>query len=88
MDTHSQAINWRNKATWKLSAFNTAGCLLGCAIGDLATILWFQFYAAETNPVFVMSLAIINGLVTSSRVGSSPPMHSHAERGNERSPME
>jgi hypothetical protein len=59
------SIHWRCKHTWKRSAYNTLWCLLGCAIGDLGTIFTFQIYAPDTHTLLVMSLAIINGLMTS-----------------------
>jgi energy-converting hydrogenase Eha subunit A len=66
---HHQAIestfHWHDRAVWQKSAYNTAWCLLGCSIGDFGTIAWFQFYSPETNPLIVMSLAIINGIITS-----------------------
>ena len=38
----STSLNWSCRNTWKTSAKNTAWCLLGCAIGDFGTILFFQ----------------------------------------------
>ena len=35
-------FNWSCKHTWKKSAKNTTWCLLGCAIGDFGTILFFN----------------------------------------------
>lgn len=58
-------FHWRCKHTWRRSAHNTAWCLLGCSIGDFGTILAFQIYAPDTNTLLVMSLAIVNGLLTS-----------------------
>ena len=58
-------FHWRCKHTWQRSAVNTAWCLLGCATGDFATILWFQLYSPETSPFIVMPLAMTNGLLTS-----------------------
>ncbi|PCK07308.1 MAG: hypothetical protein COA42_14995 [Alteromonadaceae bacterium] len=58
-------FHWRCRHTWKQSARNTFWCLLGCAMGDFATIFAFQLWAPETNPILVMGLAIINGLLTS-----------------------
>lgn len=49
----------------KTPAKNTGWCLLGCAIGDFGTILAFQWWAPDTNPMLVMGLAMINGLLTS-----------------------
>ena len=60
-----QSINWNCKNTWKLSAKNTAWCVLGCAIGDFGTILFFQLSQIPFPVLGVMILAIINGLITS-----------------------
>jgi hypothetical protein len=58
-------INWFCKHTWKQSSINTAWCLLGCSIGDFGTIFVFQ-NIEHSWPVWqVMSLAIMNGLLTS-----------------------
>ena len=59
------AINWRCKHTWKSASDNTSWCLLGCAIGDLGTIGYFQFMGIVWPVWAVMSLAIFNGLTTS-----------------------
>ena len=40
-------------------------CLLGCAIGDLGTIAFFQFTGIPWPTLAIMTLAIINGLLTS-----------------------
>ena len=61
----SHAINWNCKNTWKLSAKNTAWCVLGCAIGDFGTILFFQLSQIPFPVLGIMILAIINGLITS-----------------------
>lgn len=58
-------FNWLDIAIWNQSAKNTAWCLLGCVIGDFGTILWFQVYSPETSPLVVMSLAVINGILSS-----------------------
>ena len=58
-------FHWRCKHTWRTSGKNTAWCLLGCAIGDFGTIFWFQTNAPDTAMWIVMSLAIMNGLLTS-----------------------
>ena len=58
-------FNWSCKNTWNRSAKNTAWCLIGCAIGDFGTILFFQLTKIPF-PVFgIMTLAVINGLITS-----------------------
>ena len=65
MSSESLTFNWSCKHTWKRSAKNTAWCLLGCSIGDFGTILFFQL-SQIPFPVFgIMTLAIINGLITS-----------------------
>ncbi len=58
-------IDWKCKGTWKVSAKNTFWCLLGCAIGDLGTILFFQLSEIPFPLMGIMILAIINGLITS-----------------------
>ena len=58
-------INWSCNHTWKRSAKNTAWCLLGCAIGDFGTILFFQLTKIPFPLLGIMILAIINGLITS-----------------------
>ena len=58
-------FNWSCKHTWKRSAKNTAWCLLGCAIGDFGTILFFQITKIPFPVLGIMILAIINGLITS-----------------------
>ena len=58
-------INWRCKHTWKTASYNTSWCLLGCAIGDLGTIAYFQFMGISWPVWAIMSLAIFNGLITS-----------------------
>ena len=58
-------FNWNCKHTWKRSAKNTAWCLLGCAIGDFGTILFFQLTKISFPVLGIMTLAIINGLITS-----------------------
>ena len=63
-----QTINdgfWRCKHTWKRSRLNTLWCLLGCSIGDFGTIFAFQMIEHSWSVWQVMSLAIINGLLTS-----------------------
>ena len=59
------AINWRCKHTWKAASKNTSWCLLGCSIGDLGTITFFQLTGINWPVWAVMSLAIFNGLITS-----------------------
>ena len=61
----SSTFHWTCKHTWKRSAKNTVWCLLGCAIGDFGTILFFQLTKIPFPLLGIMILAIINGLITS-----------------------
>ena len=61
----SSTIDWKHKETWIVSAKNTFWCLLGCAIGDFGTILFFQLFQIPFPLLGIMVLAIINGLITS-----------------------
>ena len=61
----SSTFHWACKHTWKRSAKNTGWCLLGCAIGDFGTILFFQLTKIPFPLLGVMILAILNGLITS-----------------------
>ena len=65
MSSEVASFDWSCKHTWKRSAKNTAWCLLGCAIGDLGTILFFQLTKIPFPTLGIMTLAIINGLITS-----------------------
>ncbi len=58
-------INWCCRRTWLRSSQNTAWCLLGCSIGDLGTIAFFQFTGIPWPTLAIMTLAIVNGLLTS-----------------------
>tara|TARA_Y200000002_G_C22097062_1_gene421121 strand:- start:32 stop:478 length:447 start_codon:yes stop_codon:yes gene_type:complete len=64
-NTAATNFNWSCKQTWKISARNTGWCLLGCAIGDFGTILFFQLTKISFPILGIMTLAIINGLITS-----------------------
>ena len=59
------SINWKCKHTWKIAAFNTSWCLIGCSIGDLGTIAYFQFTGIAWPVWAIMTLAIFNGIITS-----------------------
>ena len=61
----SSTFDWHCTNTWKRSAKNTGWCLLGCAIGDFGTILFFQLTKIPFPVLSIMILAIINGLITS-----------------------
>ena len=58
-------INWKCTHTWKTARINTLWCLVGCSIGDFGTILYFQNIQHDWTTFQIMTLAIINGLITS-----------------------
>ena len=60
-----KTLNWRCKHTWRRASYNTMWCLIGCSIGDFGTIAFFQFSGIEWPVMAIMTLAIINGLITS-----------------------
>ena len=59
------SINWKCRHTWRRASKNTMWCLLGCSIGDFGTIAFFQFTGIPWPTLAIMTLAIINGLLTS-----------------------
>ena len=64
-NTQDIGISWTCRHTWKRSSINTLWCLLGCSIGDFGTILYFQINEIVFPMLGIMTLAIINGLITS-----------------------
>lgn len=58
-------FTWTCKHTWQQAMRNTGWCLAGCAIGDLGTIYYFQVTGIPWPVWAIMSLAIVNGLITS-----------------------
>ena len=60
-------ISWKCKHKLKRAYVNTLWCLLGCSIGDFGTIYFFQVTGNpwEFSVLLIMSLAIMNGLITS-----------------------
>ncbi len=63
--TASLAINWQCLHTWRRASYNTLWCLVGCSIGDLGTIAYFQITGIPWPVWGIMALAIFNGLMTS-----------------------
>ena len=59
------SIDWLCFRTWRQAGRNTLWCLLGCAIGDMGTIAFFQYSEIPWSTLGIMTLAIINGLITS-----------------------
>ena len=56
---------WTDFSAWTRSAYNTMWCLIGCSIGDFGTIAYFQFSGIAWPVIWIMALAMINGLATS-----------------------
>ena len=63
--SNSSNIEWTCGHTWRKASYNTSWCLLGCSIGDMGTILYFQLMEIVWPVFLIMALAIFNGLVTS-----------------------
>ena len=63
--TDTLSINWQCRHTWQRAGKNTLWCLIGCAIGDLGTIAFFQFTGIPWPTLAILALAIMNGLLTS-----------------------
>ena len=62
---NTSTFDWTCKHTWKVSAKNTMWCVIGCSIGDFGTILFFQLSKIPFPILGIMTLAIVNGLITS-----------------------
>ena len=61
----TSTIDWYCIHTWLKASKNTLWCLLGCCIGDFGTIGFFQFMEIAWPISLIMTLAIINGIITS-----------------------
>jgi copper chaperone CopZ len=68
----SMEFNWNDGSVWKQSAHNTKWCLIGCSIGEFATLGYYS-YSGLTSELTLYSnmwyfyaiLPLINGLITS-----------------------
>ena len=58
-------FSWTCRHTWPRASKNTLWCLTGCSIGDWGTILYFQLTGIPWPTLWIMLLAIINGILTS-----------------------
>ena len=58
-------ISWTCRHTWQRASYNTMWCLIGCSIGDMGTILFFQLTGIPWPTLAIMALAIVNGILTS-----------------------
>ena len=59
------SIDWSCNTTWRQSAYNTMWCLIGCSIGDMGTIYYFQVNESPWSTLSIMLLAMTNGIITS-----------------------
>ena len=67
MNTFATTLNihWSCRHTWQKASINTLWCLIGCSIGDMGTIFFFQSSGIVWPLLTIMVLAMINGLFTS-----------------------
>ena len=56
---------WRSLQNWKRASYNTVWCLIGCSIGDFGTIFFFQMTGIPWPTILIMTLAVVNGILTS-----------------------
>ena len=58
-------LSWTCRHTWPRASKNTLWCLTGCSIGDWGTILFFQVTGLTWPTLWIMLLAMVNGILTS-----------------------
>ena len=58
-------VDWSCRHSWRRASSNTMWCLIGCSIGDMGTIAFFQFTGIPWPTLAIMALAICNGILTS-----------------------
>jgi hypothetical protein len=56
---------WRDRSIWRRAAVNTAHCLLGCTIGDVAAMTLVPIAWPSVPMAVLMSIAVLAGLTTS-----------------------
>ena len=56
---------WRSLPNWRRASYNTVWCLIGCSIGDFGTIFFFQMTGIPWPTILIMTLAVVNGILTS-----------------------
>ena len=62
MNTVASNFHWKCTRTWNRSAKNTLWCLMGCAIGGLGTILFFQITGIPWSTLAIMIPAPITAI--------------------------
>ena len=58
-------MDWKQRSEWGQASTNTLWCLVGCAAGDLGTILFFQLTQIPFPVVGILLLAMLNGILAS-----------------------
>ena len=58
-------FTWTCKKSWLKSAKNTFWCLVGCTLGNYATIGLFQIFAPHTPSLLILIIGPLVGLATS-----------------------
>ena len=58
-------MDWKQRSEWGQAATNTLWCLVGCAAGDLGTILFFQLTQIPFPVIGILLLAMLNGILAS-----------------------
>ncbi len=68
----AMGFHWGDGATWRQAANNTKWCLIGCSLGEFATLGYYQYAGwplevavGTTLFWFLVVLPLINGLATS-----------------------
>lgn len=63
--TDGSATFWGDRGVWLRASSNTAHCLLGCAIGDIAAMTLIPLWYPAIGMAPLMALAIASGVATS-----------------------
>lgn len=56
---------WSDTHVWRIASRNTLNCLIGCMIGDIGVLIYFQVYYPNAPMWLTMVSAMAAGLVTS-----------------------
>ena len=53
-------IDWKCLHTWQVASYNTMWCLIGCSIGDIGTIAFFDFSSDNEASLTISSKSPCN----------------------------
>lgn len=56
---------WGDRRLWLRASSNTAHCLLGCAVGDIAAMTLIPIWHPAIGMASLMMLAVVSGIATS-----------------------